>query len=127
MHRWAHAETRNPTHDIVSPLWEADVPWWNRVGAELKATAGAKGAVPKPMGWDDGRAHLYGLLWDREYGPRMGGVPRQLPSIRRAARGSGCWGMWGWWSIVSGTSCGPFPGSSRERRSVRHDFRSTPR
>ena len=77
------------------------MPWWGRVETKLQVAARANGAVLKPMGWDEGGAHLYGLLWDRERAPRLGGVPRKPPNNRRAARGSGCWVVWGWRSHVS--------------------------
>ena len=44
-----------PARDTVSLLLEATVPFWDRVEMELQGTAGANGALPTPMGSDDGR------------------------------------------------------------------------
>jgi hypothetical protein len=58
-----------------------------------------------------GGSHLYGLIWGRECGPPLRGVPRQLPSNRKAVRGycAGACGGGGVLSLVSGDCVSPAP------------------
>ena len=81
----------DPARDTSCPLWEAAAPWWGMIGRESKVARGAQSGASRQAEWgsEGARTCMYVPMRDRERGPRMRGVSRQLSSDGGAARG--CW------------------------------------